>query len=77
MRDQSIICGGRSIFQARSTKCWERSAGQDSVIKLSSYLLSFLAAFLVAFSVTAAAFAQKPTFRSQSNVVIVPALVRE
>ena len=42
---------------------------QDNVIKLSFYLPLFLAA--------GAAFAQEPTFRSQSNVVIVPALVRD
>jgi VWFA-related protein len=69
MRDRSTICGGRNIFRARSTKCWEKSAGQDSVIKRSSYLLFFLAA--------AVTLAQEPTFRSQSNVVIVPALVRD
>ncbi|HEV3208447.1 MAG TPA: VWA domain-containing protein [Terriglobales bacterium] len=69
MRDRSTICGGRNIFRARSTKCWEKSAGQDSVIKRSSYLLFFLAA--------AVTLAQEPTFRTQSNVVIVPALVRD
>ncbi len=50
-------------------KCWETSAAQDSVIKFSSYPLLLLA--------VSAAFAQEPTFRSQSNVVIVPALVRD
>jgi VWFA-related protein len=54
---------------ARWTKCWERSAGLDSVIKLNVYLLLFV--------VVEAAFAQEPTFRSQSNIVIVPALVRD
>jgi len=50
-------------------QCWEIIAGRVSAIKLSFYLLMFLAA--------GAAFAQEPTFRSQSNVVIVPALVRD
>ncbi|HMH06092.1 MAG TPA: hypothetical protein VK579_05350, partial [Terriglobales bacterium] len=62
-------CDEPNIFRARSTKCWEISAGQDRVIKLSFYLLLFLA--------SRAVFAQEPSFRSQSNVVIVPVLVRD
>jgi VWFA-related protein len=50
-------------------KYWGRSCGRDNVIKFSFYALLLLAA--------SATFAQEPTFRSQSNVVIVPALVRD
>ena len=58
-----------NIFRARYTKSWKRTAGRDRVVRLSFYLLLFLAA--------KAGFGQEPTFRSQSNVVIVPALVRD
>jgi len=50
-------------------RCWEISGARDSAIKLSFYLLLFLAAGV--------AYAQEPTFQSQSSVVIVPALVRD
>jgi hypothetical protein len=50
-------------------KRWERNAGRASVFKLSFCLLLFLA--------PQPTFGQEPTFRSQSNVVIVPALVRD
>ena len=50
-------------------KRWERNAGWSSVVRLSSCLLLFLA--------RQPTFGQEPTFRSQSNVVIVPALVRD
>ena len=50
-------------------KRWERNAGRDSVVRLSFCLLLFLA--------PQPTFGQEPTFRSQSNVVIVPALVRD
>ncbi len=51
------------------TRCWT-SAKQDSFIRL---IVSFLLCSLA----SAAAFAQEPTFRSQSNIVLVPALVRD
>jgi VWFA-related protein len=54
----------------RWTKCWKSSARQDSLIKLIVGLLLFSLG-------GAAAFAQEPTFRSQSNIVLVPALVRD
>ena len=50
-------------------KSWNRTAGRDLVGRLSSYLLLFLA--------SQAGFGQETTFQSQSNVVIVPALVRD
>ena len=50
-------------------KRWERSVGRDNIVRLSSCLLLFLAPQLT--------FGQVPTFRSQSNVVIVPTLVRD
>jgi VWFA-related protein len=50
-------------------RCWGISGAQGRFIKLSFYLLLFLTA--------GASLAQEPTFRSQSNVVIVPALVRD
>jgi len=50
-------------------KCWERSARRDSFVRLSFCLLLFLA--------PKPTFGQEPTFRSQSNIVIVPALVRD
>lgn len=50
-------------------KCWEKSGARDKPIKLIPYFVPFLMA--------GAVFAQEPTFRSQSNVVIVPALVRD
>jgi len=50
-------------------KRWERSVGRDNIVRLSSCLLLFLAA--------QPTFGQVPTFRSQSNVVIVPTLVRD
>jgi VWFA-related protein len=50
-------------------KRWKRNAGRASVFKLSFCLLLFLA--------PQPTFGQEPTFRSQSNVVIVPALVRD
>jgi VWFA-related protein len=54
-------------------KCLETSAGRARRIKLSFYLLSFVLLFLVA----GPSLAQEPTFRSQSNIVIVPALVQD
>jgi VWFA-related protein len=50
-------------------KRWERNAGRDNVVRLSFCLLLFLA--------PQPTFGQEPTFRSQSNVVIVPALVQD
>ncbi len=50
-------------------KCLVKSAGRDRSIKPSFYFLLLLAAEI--------SFGQEPTFRSQSNVVIVPALVRD
>jgi len=50
-------------------KRWERSVGRDNIVRLSSCLLLFLA--------SQPTFGQEPTFRSQSNVVIVPTLVRD
>jgi hypothetical protein len=46
-----------------------RNAGCDCFVRLSLCLLLFLA--------PKPTFGQDPTFRSQSNVVIVPALVRD
>ena len=50
-------------------KCCKSPAEPDSVIKLI-FLLSFTCA-------AAILLAQEPTFRSQSNIVLVPALVRD
>jgi len=50
-------------------KRWERRVGRDNIVRLSVGFLLFLA--------SQPTFGQEPTFRSQSNVVIVPALVRD
>lgn len=52
-------------------KCWRRSAKRGSLIKLifAFLLFSFMPAVLPA--------QEQPTFRSQSSVVLVPALVRD
>jgi hypothetical protein len=50
-------------------RCWEKSAGQDSVVKLGSCLRLIL-------PTVARVPAQEPGFRPPCNVVIVPALLR-
>lgn len=60
----------------RSMKCWKNSAKRDSFIRLIvSFLLCCLAAPLLLAQEESAQ--QPPTFRSQSNIVIVPTLVRD
>ena len=60
----------------RWMKCWKSSARQDSLIKqiVGLLLFSLTAAALVAQVLEAQ---DEPIFRSQTNLVLVPALVRD
>ena len=57
-------------------KCWKSSVKRDSLIKLISRLLTvFLAAGILLGQFLWAQ--DEPAFRSQANIVLVPALVRD
>ena len=58
----------------RWTKCWAKTARRD---RPHCAITSFLALALLVFSLPRSALPQETTLRSQSNVVLVPALVKD
>src|ERR1700722_11491003 len=70
MADRSITGSAPSIWPMLSMKCWKINARLGSLLKLGCPLLLFT--FIVS-----SILAQDPTFHSQSNVVIVPTLVKD
>lgn len=64
----------------RSTKCCARTARQASLqvnLVRATLSLSFLSLFLSLALLCAGAFAQETTLRAQSNIVLIPALVKD
>jgi VWFA-related protein len=58
----------------RWTKCWAKTAKRDSERRAAA---SFFVPALLVFSLLRSALPQETTLRSQSNIVLVPALVKD